>query len=139
MIRPRPRSTALPGAQAAEGSKMGITDSKSGTPFLTLSYGRDSNSLLTSDSGTGYGYDPLNRVTSAASTSYQYDKADQLTQSAVTGGNTTTQTYDIAGQLQTSTVTNGQNQISRQTFSFDANGNRSRVVDQNNVNTTLGY
>src|SRR5204863_841134 len=82
---------------------------------------------------------PLNRVTSAASTSYQYDAADQLTQMAIFGGNTTTQTYDISGQLKASTVMNGQTQISKLTYSFDANGNRTRTIDQNNVNTTLTY
>lgn len=118
---------------------MGSTDSKSGSAFLTLTYSRAPNSVLTGDGSNTYGYDPLNRVTAANSSNYSYDAADEWTQKTVSGGNTTTLAYDIANEVTSLTVTNGPTQVSKLTYSYDANGNRIRSIDQNNNNTVYTW
>jgi RHS repeat-associated protein len=72
-----------------------ISDSKSGTPFLSLNYLRDGNGNLKSDSGTTYGYDPNDRLTTSGPGTYNYDAADNLTKLT----NNYVQNYDPANEV----------------------------------------
>jgi YD repeat-containing protein len=112
-------------------------------PFLSLTYGRDSNGQLTSENSKTFGYDLVNRLTSAliggTQTNYSYDNANRLTQVQVPGGPTSTYAYDAADQLQSLTTTQGGTQLQRYTYSYDADGNRIQRTDQSSSSVAYVY
>ncbi len=77
----------------------------------------------------GYVYDKLNRLISVSENgnviaTYSYDNKGNRTQTAVTGGETTTYTYNIADML---TAQSSGNQLN-ETFSYYLNGNQKSKV-----------
>jgi RHS repeat-associated protein len=116
-----------------------ITDTAGSNQFLNLSYQRDNINQLTTENSTVYGNDQVNRLNTAGNLTYAYDNADRLTQIAAAGGNTTNLAYDNGSQLQTKTVMSGSTQVSKLTYGYDPDGNRTQQTDQNNVTIALGF
>src|SRR5258708_2860116 len=89
--------TATLTADAAD-RLMTISDAKgANSPFLNLTYQRDSVNDLTSDGTNTFGYDSLNRTTNfnSSSANYGYNAADELTQTPANSSFA----YDPANEL----------------------------------------
>ncbi len=112
-----------------------IVDSRSGVPFLTFAYGRDSvgqlswaNDPLDTLQHT-YGYDALNRLTNdartAGTTSWGYDKADQLTSITDPTSGTSTLGYDVAHELTGLAVALNGVTTKNLTLTYNSSGDRT--------------
>lgn len=123
-----------------------IQDSGPSGVFLSLSYTRDANGLVTKDDGSGatgpnlsYAYDTANRLSSSTPVSngtahsYGYDPADNRT-SWTTSGGTNTYVYDKANQLSSASLGSA-----RTSFTYDSRGNRVTESDSAGNQITYGY
>lgn len=110
----------------------------------TVSYDYDYAGRLTSITYPGgqdsvtYGYDDANRLTSVTdwlnnTTSYTYDTAGRLTSTSLPNGLTSDRTHDNADRLLTVVNRNGETTISSFSYTLDAVGNRTQVVDDTGV------
>jgi RHS repeat-associated protein len=103
-----------------------ISDAISGNTILSLTYGRDSNSQVTSENSASYGYNSLNQLTSGAGLTYTYDAGGRLTQT-INGSTTTNSSYDNADELTSTAVVGGTTTI----YSYDAAGRRTSAGASN--------
>jgi len=120
---------------------------------LSLTYGRDANELLSSESSSGmaaggpqkYGHDALGRLISASQgggsggTSFTYDANNLITQMAGPGSHSTDLAYDPStGALSTITARTGNAINSTAQFAYDASGNRTSET-VGGASLTYGY
>jgi len=112
----------------------------------TIGYAYDAagrRTSITYPGSTGnvtYGYDNANRLTSVTdfqskTTSYTYDNANRLTSTTLGNGLISDRTYDNADRLLTVLNRNGGTAISSYTYTLDAVGNRTQVVDTSGTST----
>ena len=124
-----------------------IQDSGPSGVFLSLSYTRDANDLVTKDDASGTSgpnlsnaYDTANRLSSStpvsngSTNSYGYDPADNRTSWTTTGGSNT-YAYDKANELTSASLFSG----ARITFASDSRGNRVTESDSAGNQITYGY
>src|SRR5207245_1284737 len=105
---------------------MAISDAKgNNSPFLNLSYQRDSVNDLTGDGSNTYAYDTLNRATNynSQTANYAYNAADEITKTPANSSFT----YDAAGEL---TAMGGT------TYTYDQRGNRTQIKSHGQTNLT---
>ena len=124
-----------------------IQDSGPSGVFLSLSYTRDANGLVTKDDASGTSgpnlsdaYDAANRLSSStpvsngSANSYGYDPADNRTSWTTTGG-TNTYLYDKANQLTSASLVSG----TQASFAYDSRGNRVTESDGAGNQISYGY